>query len=453
MTALFGDIASLFAQLLLGDELLDLVDGDGAVELAASACILASSVADAAADRRERVILLDELESVKVSALACHLDVALNGDVRRAGCLTGSGAALVAVFLVVVFIVHIPHVLTPVVIIGQRLLGIHNGTVLGAELLAELCGACRTYLNALAAGNALFLIDVRAVCGGGHVGGIEKLGGAQGKAGAERTVADGEDLVLAVDVGYLVDIAVFLGALEDSQRLFVGDIAALAGLDAVSCEGADGDAQLILHLAAALAHKAHCVAAGAVADAELTLVLLEPVGDMLNADRLVGCRYCLLDGDNVHAYAVASGRYHGGDLRQRQECHALEEFCDLGVLLDLLEIHIHKLGSAGNENGQNILTAAVGSIVVVLQNALGGQIVHDLLNVGNGLAHFLCDLLGSCGFAEIHCQCNVGLVVGHDALKAVILGIGLGELFKSELVGYAVGHFFAERNDFFSCHM
>jgi len=174
---------------------------------------------------------------------------------------------------------------------------------------------------------------------------------------------------------------------------------------------------------------------------------------MLNAHRLVGRRDGLFDRDNVHAYAVASGRYHRSDLGQRQKRHTLEEFCYLGVLLDLLEIHIHKLGSAGNEDGQNILTAAVGSIVVVLQNALGGQIVHDLLNVGNGLAHFLCNLLGSCGLAEIHCQCNVGLIVGHDALKAVILGIGLCELLKSELVGYAVGHFFAERNDFFSCHM
>ncbi len=54
MTAL-GDIASLFAQLLLGNELLDLVDGNRTVELAAGACVLASSVADAAADRRERL--------------------------------------------------------------------------------------------------------------------------------------------------------------------------------------------------------------------------------------------------------------------------------------------------------------------------------------------------------------------------------------------------------------
>ncbi len=91
----------------------------------------------------------------------------------RASCLGGSGAALVAVFLVIVFVVHIPHVLAPVVVIGQRLLGIYNRAVFGAELLAELCCACRTYLNTLAAGNALFLIDVCAIRGSGHIGGIE----------------------------------------------------------------------------------------------------------------------------------------------------------------------------------------------------------------------------------------------------------------------------------------
>ena len=358
-----------------------------------------------------------------------------------------------AVFLIVVLIVHIPHVLAPMVIIGQRLLGIDNGTVLGAELLAELGRARGADLDTLAAGNALFLIDVRAVCGSGHIGSIEKLRCAQSEAGAERAVADGEDLIFAVYVGYLMDIAVVLGTLEDAHRLFIGDVASLAGLGAVSCEGADRYAQLLLQLAAALAHKAHRITAGAVADAELPLILLEPVGDMLDADRFVGCGNRLLDGDNVHTDAVASGRYQRSDLGQRQECHALEELCDLRILLHLVEMHVHKFGSTGNEDRQNVLTAAVGSIVVILQNALARQRVHDLLDVGDGLAHFLCDLLGSSWLAKTHLQSNVRFLVADDAFKAVVLRVCLGELLKSELVGYAVGHFFAERNDFFSCHV
>ena len=249
-----------------------------------------------------------------------------------------------------------------------------------------------------------------------------------------------------------MDIAVILGALKDAHSLFIGDVAPLACLCAVSCEGADCYAQLLLQLAAALAHKAHCIAAGAVADAELTLVLLEPVGDMFDADRLICCGDGLLDGDNVHADAVASGRYHGRDLRQRQKCHALEELCDLGMCLDLLEVHVHKLCRTGNKDRQNVLAAAVGSIVVILQNALHRQGVHLLLNIGNALPHLRRDLLRSRGLAKIHRQRYVRLIVGDDARKAVVFGIGLGKLFKSELVRYAVGHFLAERNDFFSCH-
>ena len=453
MTALLGDVAGLFAQLFLGDEFLYLVDGDCAVKLAAGAGILTAAVADAAADRGERVILLYELERVKVAALGCHLDVALDCDVGRTRGLAGGGTALMAVFLVGVLVVDVPHMLAPVVIVGQRLLGILDGAVLGAQLLAELGGACRTYLYALAAGDALFLVDMCAVCGGGHIGSIKKLRGAQGKAGAQSAVADGEDLILAVDIGYLVDIAVFLGALEDAHRLFIGDVAALAGLGAVSCEGTDCYAALLLQLAAALAHEAHRVSAGAVADAELTLVLLEPMGDMLDIDRLVGRGNGPLDGDDVHAYAVASGRHHRGNMGQGQIRHALEEFSDLRILLDLLQVHVHELRRSGNEDGQNILAAAVGGIVVILQNALERQVIHDLTNIGNVLAHFRCELLGCGGLADIHCQSNVRLLVAHYALKAVVFGVILGYLGKTELLGDAVGHLLAKRRDFFSCHM
>ena len=163
-----------------------------------------------------------------------------------------------------------------------------------------------------------------AVSGGGHVRRVEQLARSQREAGAERAVADGKDLILAVDVRDLVDIAVVLGALEDLHRLIIGDLAALAGLETVVTKLTDGNAHLILQLAAALALNAHGIAAGAVADAEVILILFQPVGDVLDIDRLVRGRDSLLDRDDVHADAGASGRHHAGDLRQRQERHALE---------------------------------------------------------------------------------------------------------------------------------
>ena len=51
-------------------EALDLVDGDGLVDRAAGALGLAALVADAAADGRERIFLLDELKRVGVASCA-----------------------------------------------------------------------------------------------------------------------------------------------------------------------------------------------------------------------------------------------------------------------------------------------------------------------------------------------------------------------------------------------
>ena len=436
------DVALVGLELLLGDKLFDLVDGDGAVDVAAGAGVLAAPVADAAANGRERVILLDELERVQIAALRSQIDVALNGDMRRAGGLAGCGAGLVALLLVVVLIVRAPHMLAPVVVVRQRLLRIDHGSGLGAQLLAELGGAGRADLGALAAGDALFGIDMGTVSGGGHVGRVEQLARSQREAGAERAVADGEDLILAVDVRDLVDIAVVLGALEDLHRLFIGDLAALAGLETVVTKLTDGDAHLILQLTAALPLKAHGIAAGAIADAEVVLILLQPVGDVLDIDRLVRGRDGLLDRDDVHADAGASGRHHAGDLRQRQKRHALEKLRDLRMLLHLLQVHVHQLCRAGHEDRQRPLLVMVGVLPVVLEQADHGHLVKQLLHVDGILAELLADL-GRCGrHAHLHRERKLRHLVGNDAGQAIILGRSLVELGHAELDVHTVGDLF-----------
>ena len=437
------DVALVGLELLFGDKLLDLVDGNGAVDVAAGAGILAAAVADAAADGRERVILLDELERVQIAALRSQIDVALNGDVRRAGGLAGCGAGLVALLLVVILIVRAPHMLAPVVVIRQRLLRIDHGAGLGAQLLAELGGTGRADLGALAAGDALFGIDMGAVSGGGHIGRVEQLARSQREAGAERAVADGEDLILTVDVRDLMDIAVVLGALEDLHRLFIGDLAALAGLETVVTKLTDGDAHLILQLAAALPLKAHGIAAGAIADAEVVLILLQPVRDVLDIDRLVRGRDGLLDRDDVHADAGASGRHHAGDLRQRQERHALEKLRDLRMLLDLLQVHVHQLCRAGHEDRQRPLLVVIGVLPVVLEQADHGHLVKQLLHVDGILADLLADL-GRCGRdTDLHRERKLRHLVGDDAGQAIILGRSLVELGHAELDVHTVGDLFA----------
>ena len=240
-----------------------------------------------------------------------------------------------------------------------------------------------------------------------------------------------------------MDIAVVLSALEDLHRLIIGNLAALAGLETVVTKLTDGNAQLVLQLAAALPLNAHGIAAGAVADAELILILLQPVGDVLDIDRLVRGRDGLLDRDDVHADAGASGRHHAGDLRQRQKRHALEKLRDLRMLLDLLQVHVHQLGRAGHEDRQRPLLVVIGVLPVVLEQADHGHLVKQLLHVDGVLADLLADLGRRGRDAHLHRECKLRHLVGDDAGQAVILGRSLVELGHAELDVHTVGDLFA----------
>ena len=83
------DIAALRLQLLCCQELLDLIDRQRLVDGASRAAVLAASVADRPAHRRERIVLLDQLQRIQISPLCGHFDVALNGKMHRTGCLAG----------------------------------------------------------------------------------------------------------------------------------------------------------------------------------------------------------------------------------------------------------------------------------------------------------------------------------------------------------------------------
>ena len=114
--------------ILLGDEFLYLVYLKRCIDGAAGACILAVLAADAAADCREGVILLDELESIGVAAVGCHLDVALNCDVSRACNLAGCGAGGPGLDRsVFVFVIFVPVILAPLGLVGKLVMRILDG--------------------------------------------------------------------------------------------------------------------------------------------------------------------------------------------------------------------------------------------------------------------------------------------------------------------------------------
>lgn len=264
-----------------GDEFLYRVDGYRVVDRAARAGVFAALVAYRAAHRREGVILLYKLERLVVSALAGHFDVALNCNVRRAGGLAGRGACVVALDLAILAVVVVPVLPAPVeCLVRQSDGGVFHRALTGAQLLTELCRACRACLDALAAGNAVFGRNARTVGGGGAVGVVEKLRAAQTEARADGAVADSEYLVRAVAVCYLVHVAVFLASLEQRNDLVVACFFhVLAGLPKVLRIVAEKDADVILKLAAALAARNHRLAALAGCNGKLValLIALEPI--------------------------------------------------------------------------------------------------------------------------------------------------------------------------------
>ena len=186
---LLGNIAGLGIQILLSNELLDLIDGDGLVDTASGTSVLTAAVTDPAADSGQRIVLLDESQCLGITALCCHLQIALNGNMGRTCGLAGSGTGIIAVNTVVITVVLIPHVGTPFHLAGQRMLGIFNLlAVLGAKLLTQLDSTGRTNFHALAAGNAVISFDSCHIGAAGQVGGIEQLGSPKGVADIDVAV-------------------------------------------------------------------------------------------------------------------------------------------------------------------------------------------------------------------------------------------------------------------------
>ena len=274
-------------QVLLRDEALYLVNGQGFVYGTARARILAAAVAYASAYCRERVLALDEFEGLGVLAFCRLLQVALNGYMRRAGRLAWRRTARVAVDAVAVAVVLVPHVRAPLGGVRQHLLRVLLLSVLGAELLSELHGSGRAVLHASAAGDAFLLVHPRDIGASAHVRGVEELRSAQGVAYLDVAVAYRENLALAVDIGDLVDVAIVLGALEYGHGLFVADGAATSGLAAVVRHVADGDAPVLVVVGAAFVQLLASVAAGAYGCAYMAFVPLEPVGNVLYVNGLV----------------------------------------------------------------------------------------------------------------------------------------------------------------------
>ena len=418
------DIAGRGIKIALGDKLLDLVDSHGGVHTAAGAGILTAAVAHTAADSGQRVLALDERQRLVIAPLCRKLQIALNGNVRGASRLAGRGAGLVRLDTVIVAVVGRPLGVVPLGGIGQllaRILGHLSAGLFAAELLAELGGTGRAHLNAATAGHALVLLDLGDIGRARQVRRVEQLRGAQGVAHVDVAVADGEDLVLAVDIGDLVHKAVVLGLAQGVVDLVARHVMTTVGLDHVVGHIAHGNAPVGGVVGAALTHHATARAAATGAGGILTLVFVEPMLDMLNRHRGARGINGLLDRNDMHADAGASGRHHRRGLGQRPLGRLLKELGIDRMLLELAHAHVEELGGTRHQHGQHPLLGALGVFPVVLEQARVAHIVEHLLDTGFGHAGELDHLGQRIGTAHLHLAEHLGLLVGRGLGKRPVL--------------------------------
>ena len=257
-----------------------------------------------------------------------------------------------------------------------------------------------------------------AVGAAGHIGGVEKLGGTQAVAAAGGAVADAHDAVRAVQVGDLVDVALFLRPLNDLHGLFPGDVmGVLAGLHQELGDVPQADAHIALDVAHALAPDPLGLAAGADHGAEL-VVLLQPVAQMLHAYRGGGAVDGLLHGDDVHADAGAAGGHQLGRQLQRLLGGQVEHGGHLGVGVGEGGMLHHVLAGAHHPLGNPILDVPVGVIPVLLDDADPQQMVDHLLGLGLGhLVGLGQPGGGAAGAALLEADHELDLILGQQPVQ------------------------------------
>ena len=413
--------ARLGGQLLVRDELLDVVDGNGVINIAAGAGVLTGPVADAAADRRERVLALYELQRLEIAALGGKLYIALDGDMRGAFHLTWRGAFL-SDLAAVGAVINVVLVLAPEAVHGGELRLGGLLLVFRAQLGTELEGAHLAVIHAQAAGHALIALHLGDVVGPEHIRGVEVFAQAQGQAGTAAAVADGGGAVIALGGVYLVDKAVILGALEYLKRLLLADQPVAALLREELGVVVNIHAHIFLEVAAALAHKAPRAAAGAGAYGDgpgsLDYVLDLVIG---------GCVRVVPNGaaDGHRAHGTHARREVRDKYGRAVARIALKALGNDGVFLHLLLDGEHAFHDARHPDG---VIVGLDVVVLALVHAADYAALHELVNHGLGVLNARPGLFGylfyAPRFADLDMHADVGHLIRHDRVEYHVLGVG-----------------------------
>ena len=421
------DEGKVAVELLVGDELFDLVDGDGLVKAAACALVFAVVRADAAANRRERVLALDDLEGLEILALGRLFYVALNGDVRGAGRLAGGGTGRHRVFAVFA-VVRVPLLRAPLGVDGGLGLRDLDGG-LRAELLAEFHGVVRAVFDARAAGDAVIGVYFRDKVRAGELRRVKARGDAEGLAGAGHAVAHADRLAL-LEGRDLVDTADLLEVFELFQSFLGGDRLAETVLDEVL--GRQGEVHahagfkiaLALEIARALVRVAAHAAALAGQDRDAVLVVHDELRGGLGIEDLRLGGDGGLDRDDAHDARAHRGAV--GVVLHRLRRVIAEGEGDLRVLLAIFVVERHKLPDTGGIKHLHEHFHAVNRCV---RDAAHVRKAHKrLVRLDRRHAGGLRDFLRRGRDHEVHRHHDPDLVVGDPVFKQAVLRTLRGDL-------------------------
>ena len=298
---------------------------------------------------------------------------------------------------------NVPVVRRPLCRIRKKRLRIsHLRAVLLTQLLSKLRCSNRTDLHALAAGHAFCPIHMCAIGRAGQIRRVVELRGTDCIAHARGTVTDSDNLILSVYICDLMNKAVPLGTLQKLHDFIIGSIPSRIPRHAEFRHVSDTDAEFSRNLTITFAAHFLLFPAGAESDGIL-IILVEPMREMLDTDRLILRLNCLLHRNHMHTDSGSPKRHHGGHSLERHLRHQIEEACKIRMRLRQRFLHHHELSGARHEDRNIVLKMMILILTVQLHDTGPDQMINDFLRLFHRHVIFLRKLLHGivhAGFAE-----------------------------------------------------
>ena len=222
------------------------------------------------------------------------------------------------------------------------------------QLLTKLHRTCRAIFHAFAAGNTILRLHFCNISRAGHIRCVEQLRSTQCIANIYVAVADGNDLIISVHIGDLMNKAIFLRLLQDAEYLLPIHIMTTVSLHHKVCHIAQCDTPVFRIIRTALSQYRSAHAAGAGTGCITAIVLFQPVRNLFNALCVGIARDRFFYRNNMHADSGTAQRNHRCDLFQWQERHTLKKIRQMRIFLHVRHAHVGIFAAAHNEYRQNI---------------------------------------------------------------------------------------------------